>query len=692
VKRPRLVLCSGATLSPHDPLRKGRHIIQLDTLSPDGNVRLLLENVTQNFYRKLQPLIVDLLELAAYVFSADCETGREGAWVEEATEQWSRRFHFVMPVREIAFWSRPEVQQALAHALNFLASDQFTFTFQPLVGGRDFQSYVQIENEADRPFDGLDHVTMFSGGLDSLAGAVLEGKQGEKLVLVSHRPAVQINQRQQRLFASFREFCATPSRHIPIWVNKSPHSREFTQRTRSFLFSALGVAVASVLRAKGVRFYENGVVSVNWPYAQEVQQSRASRTTHPLALYHLQTFCRLVMKDADFAIDNPFIFKTKAEIVKLLCDLGAGALIGPSCSCSRTIFQPRVSQHCGICSQCIERRIAILAAGAEQYEEASDYVTDVFIGARNPGYDHQIAAAYIRFSSDLAQMTEDQIGQRYSQQLKRAVQPFPQPSAVAAQFIQLHMRQAQTVGEVLHQQWAAHFHEFLAREVPSNSMLGMIGAQESIFQSQPLSQIPLALNGQAVFRRVALGWEISFEQLANQLPHQKGMSCLQLLLRQPYRPLDARKVIQILSQPSNPQPAISDEEAINIGLQVKEATLPVDPEEVIGLRGVRKQLAKIKEDIKAAKLREDDAEEERLEVEMEKYIVYLQKVTGKDGRPRKEIDELEMARQSVSVNIHRALRTIKEKHPRLYQHLKNALDISTTLVYNPNPRIDWITE
>ncbi len=79
---------------------------------------------------------------------------------------------------------------------------------------------------------------------------------------------------------------------VPVWVNTAETlGREPTQRTRSFLFSALGTLVAQSVRANGLRFDENGVVSLNLPIAQEALRSRASRTTHPLALHLLSSLC-----------------------------------------------------------------------------------------------------------------------------------------------------------------------------------------------------------------------------------------------------------------------------------------------------------------------------------------------------------------------------------------------------------------
>ena len=100
---------------------------------------------------------------------------------------------------------------------------------------------------------------MFSGGLDSLAGAVDTAARGGKLVLVSHRPVTTQYGRQRQLFEQLKATLTVPMIHVPVWVNKHENlGKEPTQRTRSFLYATLGVAVAASLKAEGVRFFENG--------------------------------------------------------------------------------------------------------------------------------------------------------------------------------------------------------------------------------------------------------------------------------------------------------------------------------------------------------------------------------------------------------------------------------------------------
>ncbi len=84
-----------------------------------------------------------------------------------------------------------------------------------------------------------------------------------------------------------------------------------------------------------IRFYENGVVSLNLPPAAQVVGARATRTTHPQVL---NGFAKLFSSLAEkpFIVENPFLWKTKAEVVKLIGDAGCADLIKFSRSCTHT--------------------------------------------------------------------------------------------------------------------------------------------------------------------------------------------------------------------------------------------------------------------------------------------------------------------------------------------------------------------
>jgi hypothetical protein len=191
MSKPRSVLCGGITLSESDPVRNGRHVVELNARGTDPSVNIRVMDLAKVFLNHLSPRLEDLLEIASYVYSADCATSRGGEWTDgKSVEPWGRDFQFVIPVREPEFWSRNDVTDLLQQTLNFLSDDRYSFVFRPATpDGAPKQAYFELdENQEDWPFHGVERVLMFSGGLDSLAGAVETASNGGRLVLVSHRP------------------------------------------------------------------------------------------------------------------------------------------------------------------------------------------------------------------------------------------------------------------------------------------------------------------------------------------------------------------------------------------------------------------------------------------------------------------------------------------------------------------------
>ncbi len=472
---PRLFLCSGAKLAGDDPIAAGRQIVELDSIGSGANVNIRFEKVARIFQQHLSPRLVDLLEIASYVYSADCATNRGTAWTDGgATESWGRDFLFVIPVREPKFWNSAEIGPLITDVLNFLSNDKYSFTFVPLEHDRSEPQYLEFGGLRDWPFYAPERVVMFSGGLDSLAGAVETARAGSKLVLVSHRPVTTAAARQRKLFKEIQKEFPDQVIHIPVWINKDERfGRESTQRTRSFLYSALGTVVGQSVRAGGVRFFENGVVSLNLPVADEVLRARASRTTHPVALQLFQ-FLYSKVTERDFAIDNPYIHKTKTEVVASLSANKAAHLISLTCSCSHSMFKSKAQQHCGTCSQCIDRRFAITAAGLLAYDPEIDYISDVFAGPRKDGYEKSVAVDYVRHGIELSRRSESELAALFNAELSRAVRFEPKKSEAAEKIIVMHKRHGGVVTRMLREKIAEYAVKFIEGTIDDSSLLALV--------------------------------------------------------------------------------------------------------------------------------------------------------------------------------------------------------------------------
>ena len=489
----RLFACSGAKIAAADPVAAGRQCIELDSIGNKANVHIRFENVARVFHQDLSPRLVDLLEIASYVYGADCATSRGKGWTDdESTEPWGRDFAFVIPVREPGFWNSAGISSLMTEVLSFLSNDKYSFTFVPLEHDRSYQQqYFEFGDLEEWPFHGAERVLMFSGGLDSLAGAVETARGGAKLVLVSHRPVSTLDSRQKKLFSELRKEFPDQVIHIPVWINKAESlgRREPTQRTRSFLFSALGAVVAQSVQAGGVRFFENGIVSLNLPVADEVLRARASRTTHPVALQLLKSLCSAVTA-RDFAVDNPYLFKTKTDVVTILSTHKAAHLIPHTCSCAHSMFKRKTQGHCGRCSQCIDRRFAITAAGLLAYDSEADYVSDVFVGPRKGGPEKNMAVDYARHGIELWRRSESELATLFNAELTRAVRYEPKRSEAAEKLISMHKRHGEVVTQVLQQKIVENAAKLVEGAIDDTSMLALVIGKEHLEHQSQLAAEP----------------------------------------------------------------------------------------------------------------------------------------------------------------------------------------------------------
>lgn len=478
----RLVLCGAAAGSR----TKRGEALALNVAAPDGapeRVNLSLAHITSRMAANLPARFVDLLEIACYVYCADQFTRRGSPTLREMGAHWRRRFRFRIPVRDLTTWRRSDISEALVDVLAFLSEDDYRFEFVQSDASPLAEPYLEFGSDgAPAGFD-PDRIMLFSGGLDSFTGAAEALCDGERVALVSHRSSPMLRGKQSRLVEALRDRTKGAQLfHVSVAANKgSEEAREFTQRARSFLFATLGFVVARLFKKNDISFYENGVVSLNLPLAEHVLGARSTRTTHPRVLHG---FGRLFSLLADEAIRfvNPFFWRTKAEVVQLLADLGSPDLIRETFSCTRVREATKSKKHCGVCSQCLDRRFAVLAAGQDAWEPPDTYAVDLFAGERNPGADLTLAESYVLTAAKMAKMSEVAFLSNYGQVFRALRYLEGEPVKVAARLHQLHVRHGQAVAQAIDRELARRATLQDALALPTTSLIAMI---QSPIAAQP---------------------------------------------------------------------------------------------------------------------------------------------------------------------------------------------------------------
>jgi 7-cyano-7-deazaguanine synthase in queuosine biosynthesis len=154
----------------------------------------------------------------------------------------------------------------------------------------------------------------------------------------------------------------------------SDQDREETQRTRSFMFLAIGsLAARRSGQSEVVMIAENGQMAIHLPLSAARIGAFSTHTAHPQFVDLASEFFSKVL-DYQIQVSNPYLYKTKAEVVKNLVARHATA-VGYSVSCWRGSRVPG-SNHCGECVPCLVRRVALEMNGLKLPEYARDLLAE----------------------------------------------------------------------------------------------------------------------------------------------------------------------------------------------------------------------------------------------------------------------------------------------------------------------------
>ncbi len=186
---------------------------------------------------------VDLLVLAAHIYAADTRISRD----TESQDNWTRELRLVVPVSDHVRWNA--VSGILQRMLNFLTGDRWELGFRPRPNG--FEHFVAAKPLVG-PQPSFDEVSLFSGGLDSLIGAIDALEKNTNPLFVSHAGEGAVSAAQEALFRRLeKQYPNRPFRRLRVWMSFPKElvkdvPPEDSTRGRSFLFFATGVLAQAV--------------------------------------------------------------------------------------------------------------------------------------------------------------------------------------------------------------------------------------------------------------------------------------------------------------------------------------------------------------------------------------------------------------------------------------------------------------
>lgn len=320
---------------------------------------------------------IDLLVLAAHVHAADTRISR----AEQSQDSWTREIRLVVPVSDPAHWAGSI--DTLKEILDFLTGDRWIVGFRERPARFAMLEEILSTSLFPPPYDSL---SLFSGGLDSLIGAIDLLDSGAVPLLVSHFGEGATSDAQNKLFSGLKKYYkSSPFERLRVGMTFDDGlvagvGSENSTRGRSFLFFALGVfAGTGLAKSFTLRVPENGLIALNVPLDPLRLGSNSTRTTHP---YYMARWNDLLGElGIEGRVENPYWDRTKGEMA---ADCGNPGLFKElatdSLSCSSPTkgrWQGLGIEHCGYCLPCLIRRAALETAWGTGDDQTKYTVPDL---------------------------------------------------------------------------------------------------------------------------------------------------------------------------------------------------------------------------------------------------------------------------------------------------------------------------
>lgn len=306
------------------------------------------------FWGKSPSVAFSLLYLSAIAYAIDRSVERH----IHSIDGWSREFEVDINIPEYQMFQ--PLEGKINAMLSFLTGDYWTCHFMGPANVR----YGKYKNTDY--FNGITKVSLFSGGMDSLIGAIdyMTDNPDGKLFLASHYDSNMSARPEQdnlkELFAQkfSNRFCFIPAVKVDPGL-----SLENSCRSRSLMFISIALIIASYSNCN-VIVPENGSVSLNYPLSASRRSSCSTRTTHPVFLKQLSDI--ITTLGFSSKIENPYVKMTKGEMVQECSDKKyLLQVVSESNSCGKKskkqfFYDNGAATHCGHCMPCMYRRAALI--------------------------------------------------------------------------------------------------------------------------------------------------------------------------------------------------------------------------------------------------------------------------------------------------------------------------------------------
>ncbi len=478
--------------------------------------------------------------------------------------------------------------------------------------------------------------------------------------------------------------------HKKKWMNL-----EHTQRSRSFLYTTIGATIAEMLGQSSVRFYENGVISLNLPICAQVVGGKATRTTHPKTIRGFEDLLSRV-SDRRFQVDNPFQWKTKSEVVELIAKAGCEELIAESISCTHTKDITNEQPHCGYCSQCIDRRFAVMAAGQEQHDPLMQYRMDVFTESRSR-HDHvnedkTLFANYLERANSAGTVSGPlQFLKRFPEVARALNHADGDPGVNLQRCFDMYRRHSDEVKRVIAKLFALHGKAIYERTLPVDAMLRIVyeSALPTCIPALPPQEPQLPDN---IFRRRGEAWQVRHQGKRDfVLLPSLGADYIHRLLASSGESLSAIEIV-CGAATDHCSYLLAAQEAVEAGLR-SGANPFLDTLGKISdwpaVNKLRETAKGLMADIERARVEHNEPRVLEVQKDMTVIVAKIHEAVGVGGRLKEAGDKRKNIRDSFRKAVKRVIEKIRETDASFAEHLGKSLSYGNFPKYHPPSPVAW---
>ncbi len=265
--------------------------------------------------------------------------------------RWGREFDISIKVSEPEHWNSDSVKNNLSLVLNQLTGDVWKFNFTKGNHGVNRQAYLEFADGDIQPYE----LVPYSDGLDSLCfGQVLSKEKKRQL---------RITAKNRGMGAVDSKWCKDGIRRVSIPLRLAKFGgQEKTYRTRPFIFFLCCAVAAKWSNSNIIHIPENGQGILS-PVFNPKGGEWTYWGSHPIFTNKLESFIEAGLQYS-VKFQHPNIWKTKSEAI--LAAFKDVDVIPNSNSCvtdERQSFGQ--AKHCGICANCLLRRVSFFCAGVK---------------------------------------------------------------------------------------------------------------------------------------------------------------------------------------------------------------------------------------------------------------------------------------------------------------------------------------